>query len=340
LKKYLHISIKLIITGLILFLLFRRIDFEGKDFFRSFSQISLKYFFLSLTGVIIVIVLKAIRWAYIVKKEGFEFNKVDALLAYFSSYTIGIITPGRLGELSKVYNLREKSAIRFITGFITVVADRLFDMVFLIWIGIASLFHFLKTFDGLTVHLLFGISAIITWVSLIICKISLNILNKKVNHRFVGFLNSCLEIIISYKSFNAWIYTALAYFIFYWSLQILFLTLGIHIGFVDVIYVFSIVSLVLLLPISIAGFGPREASLVYLLGLYGISDEIAILYSFFQFLAFFVWGGLIGGIVLLFSPFPFRTMAQDVKKIKSYFKSEHTELANESKTTDSKSSEL
>lgn len=334
-KKYISPAIKLIVTGLILYILFRRIDFETQDFIKNVSRINLLYFFLSLFGVIIIIILKAIRWAFIVSNQGFAYRKTDAILAYFSSYTIGIVTPGRLGELSKVYNLREKSVIGFVPGFITVVTDRLFDMVFLIWIGLVSVLHFTKLSIEIPVPLLIGISAVITWALLILCRLILNFFSKKTNHGVIGFLGSCLEMITSYKYYSAWIITALAYLIFYSSLQILFLAIGIHIRFIDVIYIFSIVSLILLIPVAIAGFGPREASLVYLLGLYGISDEMAILYSFLQFLAFFIWGGLIGSIVLLFSPFPFQTMVRDLKKIKLYFKSGQPDSVTGSKTTDS-----
>jgi uncharacterized membrane protein YbhN (UPF0104 family) len=56
-------------------------------------------------------------------------------------------------------------------------------------------------------------------------------------------------------------------------------TLGITIGPVTMAAVMSLVTLVVILPISIAGWGVREVSFVALLGLLGVEREAALLLS-------------------------------------------------------------
>ena len=94
------------------------------------------------------------------------------------------------------------------------------------------------------------------------------------------------------------------------------LSVDINISFIDVVYAFSLMSIVLLLPISIAGFGSREASLIFLLSLYGISPEVAISFSILQFFVFYVGGSIVGGIFLLLSPLPLKTIIKDYNKLK------------------------
>jgi hypothetical protein len=57
------------------------------------------------------------------------------------------------------------------------------------------------------------------------------------------------------------------------------LTLGITIGPIAMAAVMSLVTLVVILPISIAGWGVREVSFVTLLGLLGVEREAALLLS-------------------------------------------------------------
>src|SRR5262249_8361581 len=56
-------------------------------------------------------------------------------------------------------------------------------------------------------------------------------------------------------------------------------TLGITIGPMAIAAVMSLVTLVVILPISIAGWGVREVSFVAVLGLLGVEREAALLLS-------------------------------------------------------------
>ncbi len=65
-----------------------------------------------------------------------------------------------------------------------------------------------------------------------------------------------------------------------------------------ILWICSLILILGMLPISVGGFGIRESSLVYLLGLFSIGSEIAIVYSFL--IVFSVFGvGIIGGIIEL-----------------------------------------
>jgi len=74
--------------------------------------------------------------------------------------------------------------------------------------------------------------------------------------------------------------------------------LGVDIDFADWCWIFGLVSVALLLPITIAGIGVREASYVGLLGIFGVSIEDAVAVSVIVF-GISLTGVLIGGVLEL-----------------------------------------
>jgi hypothetical protein len=75
-------------------------------------------------------------------------------------------------------------------------------------------------------------------------------------------------------------------------------SLGIHVDFLTLIWVNSVVEIVHLLPISIAGLGPREASMVYMLSLRGIPDSMGLAFSLIIFVLR-ILVALLGGVLVL-----------------------------------------
>ena len=63
------------------------------------------------------------------------------------------------------------------------------------------------------------------------------------------------------------------------------------------------ISLAMLLPVSVSGFGTREAAAIFLMGqMYGIPKEQAISFSLLCFGVFNVFGGLVGLVCWLLMP--------------------------------------
>jgi hypothetical protein len=56
-----------------------------------------------------------------------------------------------------------------------------------------------------------------------------------------------------------------------------------------------VTALVGFLPISLSGVGPREAAYVYLIGLFGLSREVALTFGLMWFSVVLV-NGLLGGL--------------------------------------------
>lgn len=317
-KKHLSSLVKIVSSLLILYLLFINIDFDSQEFSATWKAIDLGWLLLALPVVILVLGIKSLRWKAIIAAQGFRYGFMAALSAYFASYSLGVVTPGRLGELLKVYNLRkDQPHIEVLPAFATVVLDRLFDMFFLLWFGLSGLVFFFAPFGEMGTGLILTLTLILLFAGLVVANLLLNWILKKYPARnaMLVFVKTCFGEMLFARNAGAWLLTALAYAIYFAGIQILFLAVQIQIPILETGFIISLIGLLLLLPISVAGFGTREAGLVFLLAFYNISPETALSFSLLQFLTFFVWGGLVGLIFWMISPIPLSIIRSDTQKL-------------------------
>jgi uncharacterized protein (TIRG00374 family) len=323
-SKYWSILFKVLSSVLILWLLFSNISFDIADFWAAWQRLHGWYLLLVLPVVVVVLAVKGYRWKMLLHADGYQYSSRRAIRAYLAAYSVGVVTPGRLGELIKVYDARQN--IRGIDGMAalrSVVLDRLFDMFFLSWFALAGLVFYFKLIPAASLLLLLLFTFILLLIVLYFGFLILKLITKKIksNSKVLGFLIRCMEQMLSPKNWHIWLFTALAYAIFFGGIELLFYSLSIQISFLESGFIISLIGLILLLPISIAGFGTREAGLIYLLAFYGISAETAISFSLLQFLTFFVWGGLIGLYFWYSSGIPLALVKEDFRKIRRRFSS-------------------
>lgn len=316
-KRFTGFIIKLLTTFFLFYLLVRLIKFDLREFKTILLSINLYWLILSFTGVIIVLALKSYRWHLLLKQSDILYSPVDSLRSYFSSYAVGIVTPGRLGEFIKTYNVRQKTGSGLIASFQSTLTDRLFDLIMLLIFAISWV---ILNLSGIGINQLTAtlISLILVVSVILLLRIIMQKLNVFKSVRFEKlkhFINKCLLDMTCKKSFFPWMITVSAYFFFFLTTWFLFRSLGIYITIIDSGFIISIIGLVLLLPISIAGFGTRELSLVYILSIYGISAESSITFSLLHFIVFFVWGGIIGLIFWIINPTPLEAIKADSKRL-------------------------
>lgn len=86
----------------------------------------------------------------------------------------------------------------------------------------------------------------------------------------------------------------ISYFLFILSAYILAFAMGIDISFKGIAWIRSVVLLIRLVPITVAGLGVREASYVTFMQLYGVASHEALAFSLLLF-AIQIMVGIVGG---------------------------------------------
>lgn len=318
--------VKLAGSVIILIVLFRFIDFDRDSFLLTLKNLDIRLYTLSLTGVVLVLGIKSFRWLRIIQADGHTYKFSRSFGAYMASFTIGIITPGRIGEIARLYYLRQETEIGFLPAFKTIVSDRIFDLGVLVMLGIAGLLHYAT--EGLVSTYLAILAGILIFFlflffGLILAKRMLLIQSLKISG-MLKFAEDCLGLSLGKKAPLLWLITLLAYLVYYGAIWLIFKSVGIDLPLADIAIILSIVGLATILPISWAGFGTREISLVYLLSKYQIPAETAISFSLLQFVAFFLWGSLIGLIFWLLMPISLKQIKEDGKALREIVRSKRT----------------
>jgi len=315
--------IKLLGTLAILIFLFWKVDFSTESFGRLLRSVHTGYFLVSLFGVVIVLGIKSIRWRILIGNEGACFPAKKAFGAYMSSDAIGIITPGRIGEIARLYYVRQETNISFYAAFKTIVSDRIFDFTMLGWFGLSGMLFYFKTFGHFSgIYYVIGVLVVFLIAYLVGLKL-LELSNKSRRlNRFpiVGFLYQSFRAVTGKLAPTLWGITFLAYFMYFAFSWLIMISLHLQPTYVDVAFIMSIMSLSTIIPLSVAGFGTREATLLVLFAYYGLASETAISFSLMHFTAFFLWGGLIGMVFWLLMPISLDQVKEDTKSIFLLFK--------------------
>ena len=124
LKKYSFL------LGLVLFIIIlSKSNLSG--IFQNIKNINPFYLILASLVSFPMLFNKALCWNYIKRQQGIKYNLKNSFLMYCSGLYIGILTPGRLGEIAKALYLKKDG---YSTGksLVSAILDRLTDFVFLL----------------------------------------------------------------------------------------------------------------------------------------------------------------------------------------------------------------
>jgi hypothetical protein len=270
---------------------------------------------LAVGTILPMIATKTVRWRVILQAQVIAFPVAPALLAYFGSMFIGLLTPGRLGEFVKALHVSRDCQVPLARAVSSVLVDRLYDLALLLLVGSAALLtlvhrgtELLTLAAALAVFavplVLFLHSASFGLAQRIGCRFG------RVGQRLFGADGWLTELRAGMRQLSprsallAAVLTVLAYGIFFGQCYLLALALGLPLSYLQVSYTVAIGSLVTLLPISISGLGTREAAIIAYMGTAGIASEPALGFSLLLFATFYVAGGVFGAVAWWIKPAP------------------------------------
>lgn len=220
---------------------------------------------------------------------------------YLISQSIGLFTPGKIGQFSMIY-LFKKEGMKLGEGAAIMILDKLITLVSLSFIVTAGLFFFIPPLDAIMYIILIISLVILTYFFLVhkksSCFIKKYILRKH-SEKFEG-ISKTLSLIYNdhfgavvsnlFITMAKWVLTSFIILFFFYAIGIK----------VDLFYIFLITPigvLVSLIPISINGIGIREYAVVILYEIVGVDGaSVIVVYLLNLIVNYFI--GLIS--ILLF----------------------------------------
>ena len=197
---------------------------------------------------------------------------------YILSWSLGLFVLGKIGEFSIIYFLR-KEGLSTGEAFVVSILDKFITFVTLVIISIFGFFLFFE-FNVAIRLILVLILIIILFLFFMITNLGRNLIKKyilrKYAYLFQGFFKTFSLFFKKYyyALLLNFILTIIKWIIMTIGMWALFWGFGQTLSFIDVLLVFSIGTIVSLIPISVSGLGIRESAFVFLFAKLGVSAEV------------------------------------------------------------------
>jgi uncharacterized protein (TIRG00374 family) len=285
LRIFIQISIGISIIAFILYKL------DLKKVLAELGKTDPAYFILACISYLLLNMVLAFRLSYLLKKIGHELKYINVFLSHMGGMIVGDITPGRSGYFLTPQILKKKSGIPITDGMACIFAPQGVEFILKVG-GAAAALIYISSFSNVdrNVFLLAMVGAILLLV-IGIFMLLLSWHEEKVSSRLlskVPFLNNFSVNLSFFKDKSILIKNSLdKIFILYlmgWffaTLQWYFLAkaIGIDISFFAIFLLHPLITILMFVPISLAGLGLMEGGLIHVFSFFGISLELAMAFS-------------------------------------------------------------
>lgn len=274
---------KLILLVAILCVLFYTIDIKSAT--NKLSKIQLSTLLLSIQLLFLTICLGAIRWFLILKSINPNLNIAKVFKLYYAGLFVNVALPGSIGgELVKVMSLKDTGlAVNHAVS--SVIQDRIFGAIgtaIALLISIVYLLFFKMNYE----LLLFSICTLVALITGLIIIISADhfpkVLLKSKLFKYVWQLSLDTRVLLLNVTTCSKIITVSVVSGIIYSYIIFLVTQDVatlKISFFECLAFVPIITIISALPISYAGWGVREVSLVSCYGIIGIENDVALTVS-------------------------------------------------------------
>jgi glycosyltransferase 2 family protein len=283
LKKYLFL------IGILLFVIILSKSNIG-EIIKNIGHIKPIYLIITTLIFIPYLIMKVFCWKYILRQQGIRYQLKDLFLMYCSGLYLGILTPGRMGEIAKALYLKQDGHSMG-KSLISIVIDRVSDLAFLVtFIFLGSLFYvtmFQKQvlilvsgiFLAIILFFIFSKIGLIRWG---LNKIFYILIPKKNQESWKVNFQDFMSEIKNYKLKHYFVIlfiTAIYWLLYYLMAYILAIGVGINIPILYFAISITVAGLITLIPISVSGIGTRDFVLLALFAPFAINIEKIITLS-------------------------------------------------------------
>jgi len=286
LKKAIKLSFKIVLSGLLLFLVFRKTN--PSSILEEFRHVSPWYFLISLALSITAVLFASLRWGLFIKPNPGR-GKVFSL--YLTGMFFNTVLPGLVGgDAIKGYYLFKGG--NTVPGTVSsIFMDRYLGYVALLGLGILAYPFALPIVIGTGLEWLFP-----AILALFILGTGI-ILNIRVRAFFPSFSLFFESLDLSFKDrtavFNGLLFSLIVQGINILIVYVLSWGFGFETPLIVLLAFLPIIVTLSSLPLTISGLGIREVSFVIFLGAYGLDRESALTLSLAWF-AILLTTGLLG----------------------------------------------
>ncbi len=273
LKKYLPIF------GILLFIyILFKIDLQAV--LSEIRNANIYFLLIAAFLVFVMMLSETIKWFTIARFQNIKIPFNEAFKINMIDNYYGFITPSKVGSVIRAEYLKRYADGHFGKGLFNFIIDKVMDLSAIIFIAIIFSYNFKDKLDlpigFFTALFLFFIFGTLFFLKKERSEVILRIIYRKlVPNRFRYQAKSSFESFYDHVPKKRYFILFFLLNLFNWIINYTLaysvgLSLGINLPFIYYLSIFPLATLVSLIPISVAGLGTREATLISLFGLFGI----------------------------------------------------------------------
>jgi len=312
------------LVGLVLFGVIL-VKIEAREIPLILSNAELGLIPFAVVVIYLVLFIKALRWISLFRHQGLRLATTAAFKAYFYSIFMGVITVGHFGDFMKTYLLKKSServeepsgSVTLGESGVSVLIERFMELGLYLSggaIGILLLEGGLGSEPAYYTFIMLAVIYLLVLYALIFQHRRLSQMVEKKELHYGKALNWILENLRGFfyglshfsgaglakpllLTFLSWLAMGLNFYIFT-------RIFAIPISYIHLLFLYPLVSLAQLLPVTVAGFGTRELALLYCFSHYGVPAQKTVAFSLLYFFIWFI-SMVIPGVIISFSA-PFK----------------------------------
>ncbi len=281
-----NIIIQIIIGIAIIIFILNKLDLG--EVFSTLNRTKPQFFLLACISYVLLNVVLTSRLRYLLTRIGYRFKFSDVFFSHMGGMMVGDVTPGRSGYFLTPSLLKKKVGSKVTDGMACIFAPQGVEFILKVG-GAAAAIIYISTFPGISNDLL--ISASIGAAILLVAGIIMLIIafrDEKITSKFLGKLPILKNYVANLSSFKernlgikenmnaillftmiGWVFAALHWYF-------LGKALGLELSYFDFFLLHPLLTILMFVPISPAGFGLLEGGAILVFSLFTISAEQAM----------------------------------------------------------------
>lgn len=212
-----------------------------------------------------IVHFKVVRWQKLLAARGYDYPLGRTYLAVLSSLYLGMVTPGRIGDLLRIQYVKHDIGVPYTEGLATTLMDRFCDLYVLAAVVALGAVHFASALSADLANITWAAVALaILAPSAFLLKGPVELLTRLLSklttrwHASVTALLDALRGLVGRSLVGAVARTVASFAVGFLLGWLVARALGIDLSYVDVASLLATTSLLSLIPISVSGVGVRE----------------------------------------------------------------------------------
>ena len=255
--------------------------------------------------------LKVLRWDALLRARDIRLPMRRLWSAFLGSLYVGMLTPGRLGDLLRVHYLHQDARIPYAEGFASVVMDRFCDLYILVVFASIGLVRFGSIINNELAYLTWGgilVTILIPLVFLIpgIAETFMRVVVRRLgfardSNTAERFLES-MRMQLRRSFWRSLVLTIAAFLVGFAQGWLICRAMGINIAYIDVMGLLAIAMLIGLVPITVSGVGVRELLFSLVMPSLGYDSEVGVGFGLMVFATIYLALAIAGFVSWQISP--------------------------------------